>query len=97
MQCEPPVATLSFFRSLHTNTFDNLELGLVHAAVEVVEEHLNVTVMIADGKIFGEASFFHVHGASGAMIKVTFTEEDNTFVLQRVLKMDDQGKFRAPL
>ena len=53
----------------------------------------SITAMIADGKISGESSFSYVHGASGAMIKVTFAEEENTFVLCQVLKMDDQGKF----
>ena len=44
------------------------------------------------GKIEGEASFFYVHGESGTMMKVTFTEEDNVFVLGEAVKVDDQGK-----
>ena len=48
----------------------------------------SITAMIADGKISGESSFSYVHGASGAMIKVTFAEEENTFVLRQVLKME---------
>ena len=53
----------------------------------------SIMVVIAGGKIEGELSFFYVHGETGTMVKVAFTEEDNVFVLQQIQKMDGEGKF----
>ncbi len=78
---------------LITEAFKRFGRRLMKRAFNDPEPKIStIMVMLVDGKIEGEASFFYVHGKSGTTIKVTFTQEENVFVLQQVLKMDDQGK-----
>ena len=79
---------------LMNEAFKRFATRLMKRAFREPEPRISsITVMIAGGKIDGEASFFYVHGETGAMVKVTFTETDNVFVLHQVSKLDDKGVF----
>lgn len=78
---------------LINDAFKRFAIRLMKRAFDEPEPMVSaISVVIVGGKIEGEASFFYVHGESGTMMKVTFTEEDNVFVLGEAVKVDDQGK-----